>query len=1148
MIHGVVKWFNELAGYGFITVDKAPDVFVHIKDLRKTGIKVLRTGDLVEFKTKPGERSEVAYSVHITRAVDRESRSQLGKAASLVLLLLLFALPAWAQTNFVQVQFNLVNFTGETEPRTLIITPDDDGITVDGTGTNIAVSGAITRTVTNSVIVPLLPFNYHYSFAKIPGKIALQVYPTNTVVNAITLSTGYKIYTYTNLYGVVAKIVSGSTNVVISPVDGSGIVTISVAQPAPVDPTQFDAAGMAQSWSQSTSNGLQVQITANTAATTTSSNALQAQINTKDINGAALAAQLAAAADASAKDLVQSNSFQTQVNTKIGTNDPRYLASLTNASAFVSYVSAPHDGITDATAVIQSAITNLEAHGGGELHLPAGTYLLTSTLRINNTNVWINGAGKATRLLAASDYGDILYFALPADPVDAPGLIGCRVSNLTIDSLVQRTSGAAIHARFTREFCVDHVDLGEFESGHNTDSIRLWDGIRLEAQDKCLVDSVNGTCLNTAIYVDGAYVSPLAVVSSAMFNYDGWVSHCELWGSCENTRTGTGILVGGRMGGFRVTDSSVAGFATGFRSQCAADGTKNREIFLSTSFFDSCSGNGIEIATGSCDIFQDTEVWASGCTGCGIYFETNAVLDHFNLIGGSAYRNFGGDINIGASTAPGYLDSVFCYLIRVTNSNCSLFGLGPQTQVLGTYINPLLVTSLTNVLFYSTITNTGSLTNFNLQSTILLGTSNGATNSHDSSIDAQVAGAYVETASGSMEWDRMDIANASGDPLFRISVDETHLLIKLYRVDYDPAGDTDVETDLLFFPYQLSNFPAVVNLSGAWSENEQMNYLSNSPTPTNNAATATLATNSINATNLVGKITGSQVSSIVTNATYAQSATNLIGSITGSQVTSAVTNSINAQQATHATNADTLSAVLPMSLGGTGTTNSPVAGSLLSSQGGDTNSMWTQNLLWTNGVLQVRGTNGNTVTIDSNGGLVKQTIGGQTNFFGQVTATYGTNSTTWNNGEFHIHTPVWFTNQSSTTTVASVVLPANALGSNGTLTINCLWYGNINTNAYLNYSVYLNGLVVAISYFNPSTAMPIFNGRTVDWIENMSNPKSQMGNSFNGFGAWGAAPIAPQSASADTTAAVLVQIVCYSNRYSTNSLQSCDFIIHTQNY
>jgi len=62
MPQGKVKWFNEGKGYGFIipSDEKEGDVFVHLRDVIKSGLGPLESGQLVDYQvcvTERGKRS-----------------------------------------------------------------------------------------------------------------------------------------------------------------------------------------------------------------------------------------------------------------------------------------------------------------------------------------------------------------------------------------------------------------------------------------------------------------------------------------------------------------------------------------------------------------------------------------------------------------------------------------------------------------------------------------------------------------------------------------------------------------------------------------------------------------------------------------------------------------------------------------------------------------------------------------------------------------------------------------------------------------------------------------------------------------------------------------------------------------------------------
>jgi CspA family cold shock protein len=60
---GVVKWFNEKKGYGFIVRDEGGDVFVHYSAIAGQGFRSLKEGDRVEFVVKQEPKGLAATEV-----------------------------------------------------------------------------------------------------------------------------------------------------------------------------------------------------------------------------------------------------------------------------------------------------------------------------------------------------------------------------------------------------------------------------------------------------------------------------------------------------------------------------------------------------------------------------------------------------------------------------------------------------------------------------------------------------------------------------------------------------------------------------------------------------------------------------------------------------------------------------------------------------------------------------------------------------------------------------------------------------------------------------------------------------------------------------------------------------------------------------
>ena len=62
-ITGTVKWFNGGKGYGFITREGGPDVFVHYSAIQGEGFKNLEEGQKVEFTVEQGPKGPQAANV-----------------------------------------------------------------------------------------------------------------------------------------------------------------------------------------------------------------------------------------------------------------------------------------------------------------------------------------------------------------------------------------------------------------------------------------------------------------------------------------------------------------------------------------------------------------------------------------------------------------------------------------------------------------------------------------------------------------------------------------------------------------------------------------------------------------------------------------------------------------------------------------------------------------------------------------------------------------------------------------------------------------------------------------------------------------------------------------------------------------------------
>jgi CspA family cold shock protein len=61
---GIVKWFNDSKGFGFISPDNGKDdLFAHFSEIRADGFRTLVEGQRVSFETKQGPKGLQAANI-----------------------------------------------------------------------------------------------------------------------------------------------------------------------------------------------------------------------------------------------------------------------------------------------------------------------------------------------------------------------------------------------------------------------------------------------------------------------------------------------------------------------------------------------------------------------------------------------------------------------------------------------------------------------------------------------------------------------------------------------------------------------------------------------------------------------------------------------------------------------------------------------------------------------------------------------------------------------------------------------------------------------------------------------------------------------------------------------------------------------------
>ncbi len=67
---GMVKWFNNAKGWGFISAEDGADIFVHYSQITGDGYRTLRPGQQVQYDLRVGPRGQFAENVRLTDVTD----------------------------------------------------------------------------------------------------------------------------------------------------------------------------------------------------------------------------------------------------------------------------------------------------------------------------------------------------------------------------------------------------------------------------------------------------------------------------------------------------------------------------------------------------------------------------------------------------------------------------------------------------------------------------------------------------------------------------------------------------------------------------------------------------------------------------------------------------------------------------------------------------------------------------------------------------------------------------------------------------------------------------------------------------------------------------------------------------------------------
>ena len=71
---GVVKWFNNEKGFGFIENENGPDIFLHYSKIEAEGFKTVAERERVYYELAEGKKGPYASAVFPTRVIEEQFR------------------------------------------------------------------------------------------------------------------------------------------------------------------------------------------------------------------------------------------------------------------------------------------------------------------------------------------------------------------------------------------------------------------------------------------------------------------------------------------------------------------------------------------------------------------------------------------------------------------------------------------------------------------------------------------------------------------------------------------------------------------------------------------------------------------------------------------------------------------------------------------------------------------------------------------------------------------------------------------------------------------------------------------------------------------------------------------------------------------
>ena len=310
---------------------------------------------------------------------------------------------------------------------------------------------------------------------------------------------------------------------------------------------------------------------------------------------------------------------------------------LTSAATSIYYA-------TDDRASIQSAINSAEAQGGGVVVFPAFRCGVSGTVVCDESFVRLEGQGQYRGgVIGFHAVGHIVHF----DGTSSV-LIGNEFTGLYVDSVVTKTSGAALCFEAATRFQVTNYRLAGQDGFGGQNAPKLWDGLDLDKVDRVDVDIFQINCQNDSIIANGSTPG-----GSLPRGSDIYLDQGKIIGE------GVGIRCAGDVGGLKLGAVSLNNCDAAcivFDQSRVASG--NRQTFISSQCdIDGESVGGVRQQPGI--VINDPEmedlhadgVWFSVLTHALDIQSCSSTKTKIKLTGGRIAQCDGDGIRIGAIPA-----------------------------------------------------------------------------------------------------------------------------------------------------------------------------------------------------------------------------------------------------------------------------------------------------------------------------------------------------------------------------------------------------------------------------------------------------------------------------------------------------------------